>query len=250
MKIVERKISELIPADYNPRKLSDKQYKDLKISLKKFGFVDPVIVNIAPNRKNIIIGGHQRLKVWQDLGNETAPCYEISLNDKDERELNIRLNKNTGEFDFEMLSSYFNKMDLIDWGFEEYVFDTIEDVKNETEIDNTYTKKISSPIYEITGDKPLISELFDINKTSQLINKIEKSDIPIEIKEFLRYASYRHIVFNYSNIAEFYAHSSKDIQELFEESALIIIDFEKAIENGFVRLSEEIANQFIKGDEK
>ena len=60
MKIVQRKTAELIGAEYNPRKISEKQKKDLRESLEKFGFVDPVIVNTHPERENIIIGGHQR----------------------------------------------------------------------------------------------------------------------------------------------------------------------------------------------
>jgi len=59
-------------------------------------------------------------------------------------------------------------------------------------------------------------------------------------KQFLTFAASRHIVFDYSNIANFYAHSSKECQELMEESALVIIDFNKAIENGFVKVTKEI----------
>ena len=57
-------------------------------------------------------------------------------------------------------------------------------------------------------------------------------------------AAYRHTKFNYKNIAEYYAQSSKEMQELMEDSALVIIDFNKAIENGYVKLSEEISNQY------
>lgn len=118
MKVVKRKISELIPAEYNPRKLSPKQENDLKNSLLEFGLVDPIIVNVNADRKNVIIGGHQRLKVWQKLGNKEIDCVEVDLSLEKERELNVRLNKNTGEFDFDILLSEFEFDDLIDWGFE------------------------------------------------------------------------------------------------------------------------------------
>ena len=118
MEIIERKISELIPAEYNPRKLSDKQFKDISESLRKFGFVDPIIVNMHPKRLNIIIGGHQRCKVWLKMGNDTVPCVEVDLPLERERELNIRLNRNTGEWDWDALEAEFEIDDLLDWGFE------------------------------------------------------------------------------------------------------------------------------------
>ena len=118
MEIKERKITELIEAEYNPRRLTQTQYKQLKDSLLRFGVVDPVLVNINEERKNIIIGGHQRTRVWSDLGNDTIPCVELSLTLEQEKELNVRLNKNTGEFDFDMLANFFEEDSLIDWGFE------------------------------------------------------------------------------------------------------------------------------------
>jgi ParB-like chromosome segregation protein Spo0J len=119
MKIKERKIAELNPAEYNPRQLTDKQYKQLKKSLKTFGCVEPVVVNKNPMRKDVIIGGHQRCKVWADLGNDTIPTVEIELGEAEEMELNVRLNKNTGEFDFDMLANYYDQDQLMEWGFSE-----------------------------------------------------------------------------------------------------------------------------------
>jgi len=122
MKIKERLIADLNPAEYNPRQLTDKQYKQLKKSLKSFGCVEPVVINSNPMRRDVIIGGHQRCKVWADLGNKTIPTVEVELDEAGEMELNVRLNKNTGEFDFDVLSSYFDMEVLKDWGFEDYEF--------------------------------------------------------------------------------------------------------------------------------
>lgn len=133
MEIKERKISELIPAEYNPRRLTIKQFDDLKESLLKFGFVDPVIVNMHPTRRNIVIGGHQRLKAWTSLEHKTVPVVELYLLEAEERELNVRLNKNSGSFDFDMLANHFSTDDLLNWGFEEFelgigdIADTEED---------------------------------------------------------------------------------------------------------------------------
>ena len=121
MKIIETKIEDLIPADYNPRELTNKQHQHLKESLTKFGFVDPVIANMAKERKNIIIGGHQRVRVWKEMGHGTAPTNFVELPDiEDEKELNIRLNKNTGQDDIEKLANYFDEKDLLKWGYEEF----------------------------------------------------------------------------------------------------------------------------------
>lgn len=122
MKIKERLIADLNPAEYNPRQLTDKQYKQLKKSLKNFGCVEPVVVNSNPMRRDVIIGGHQRCKVWADLGNKTIPTVEVELDEAGEMELNVRLNKNTGEFDFDMLANYFDMDALKDWGFESFEF--------------------------------------------------------------------------------------------------------------------------------
>ncbi len=119
MKIVNRKIKELIAAEYNPRELTKDQYNQLKDSLLRFGVVDPVIVNKHPDRLDIIIGGHQRSKVWEDMGNDKIPTVELELTLEKEKELNVRLNKNTGQFDMDMLANHFDTDDLIEWGFRE-----------------------------------------------------------------------------------------------------------------------------------
>lgn len=117
MQIVERQISELIEAEYNPRQLTEKQHQDLTDSMKRFGVVDPIIVNKHPDRENIVVGGHMRLRCWQALGNDTIPTVEVELDRDKERELNIRLNRNSGEWDWDALANEFDVDDLTDWGF-------------------------------------------------------------------------------------------------------------------------------------
>jgi len=117
MKIEIVKISELNPAVYNPRRISEKKYQDLLASLKKFKIVEPAVVNNHPGRENIIIGGHQRIRAATELGMKEFPCHYVNLIEKDEKELNVRLNKNTGEFDFDILANEFEVGDLMEWGF-------------------------------------------------------------------------------------------------------------------------------------
>ena len=118
-KIVKRSIDELIFAEYNPRQLSKDQFKYLKDSIHRFGLVDPIIINKNKDRKNIIIGGHQRTKVAKAMGIKEVPCVELDLNYDKERELNVRLNKNTGDWDYDLLANNFDLEELHDWGFDD-----------------------------------------------------------------------------------------------------------------------------------
>ena len=92
---------------------------NLKDSISRFGLVDPIIVNSNKDRKNIIVGGHQRVKVAKDMDIEYVPVLEVDLTYEKERELNIRLNKNTGEWDMDVLANMFDMDELVDWGFDE-----------------------------------------------------------------------------------------------------------------------------------
>jgi len=121
----KRAIRDLIPYVSNPRQITDRQAKDLKSSLERFGIADPIIINTD----NIIIGGHQRKKILETLLGY-APDYEIDVRVPDReltidelRELNIRLNKNVAEWDFDTLANNFDLDDLLDWGFEKSELD-------------------------------------------------------------------------------------------------------------------------------
>jgi len=118
LKIHHVAIGTLKPATYNPRKMSDRQTDELTKSIKQFGLVDPIIVNNHPKRKGIVIGGHQRLAIAKTLGMETIPVVLLNLTEAKERELNLRLNKNTGDWDLELLKG-FDIDQLLDVGFDE-----------------------------------------------------------------------------------------------------------------------------------
>ena len=106
--IVYKDINSLIESEYNPRQLKKEQYDNIANSIKRFGIVDPIIVNKNKNRENIIIGGHQRVKVAKDLKIKEVPCVELDLTIEKEKELNLRLNKNTGEWNFDVLADLFD----------------------------------------------------------------------------------------------------------------------------------------------
>ena len=113
-------IGDLRLSEYNPRQMTEKQAADLEASIRKFGLVDPLIVNRHPERKNVVIGGHQRLKVAMVCGIDTVPVVYVELDEGQEKELNLRLNKNTGEWDLELLASFDPELlKLVGWTDEE-----------------------------------------------------------------------------------------------------------------------------------
>ena len=163
IKIKKRKIKDLIRAKYNPRKLTKVKEQDLNDSLTKFGMVDPVIINMNDKRKNIIIGGHQRVKVWESLGNKEVDCVELNITEEEEKELNIRLNKNTGDWDYNILNEYFDPQDLVEYGFEvNEVYRTIEESEEDDDIN------IDIPIQQSLQVIPKLEYiLITANKDSQ-----------------------------------------------------------------------------------
>jgi len=117
VKIQKVKVNVLKAAEYNPRKWTEEEEKNLKDSIKKFGQVDPLVVNKAKGRENVVIGGHFRLAVAKKMGHKEIYVTYVNIPDiKKEKELNIRLNKNTGEWDFDLLKK-FEESALKDIGF-------------------------------------------------------------------------------------------------------------------------------------
>jgi len=162
LQILNVAVSELKPSEYNPRKHSKEQMDQLKESIKRFGMVDPIICNNAPNRMNVVIGGHFRLKCAKELGYKEVPVVYITIPDLEkEKELNIRLNKNVGEFDLDLLRDFKEEM-LIDIGFSSEEMDDVFgdlDSQPETFDLNHELKKLGikevavrkGDIYEIDG---------------------------------------------------------------------------------------------------
>lgn len=131
IKIVYIPISELKFAEYNPKKISEDALKGLMTSLSKFGTVDPLLVNSAPNRKGVVIGGNQRLMALRKMGQTEVPVVFLNIPDLGrEKELNLRLSKNVGEFNWDLLAK-FDEAFLSDVGF------SSEDLDDIFQIDET-----------------------------------------------------------------------------------------------------------------
>lgn len=120
-----------------------------------------------------------------------------------------------------------------------FLFDEFNIERSENK-DTKYTDVVPPYVYQPSDTCPHIMSLVDKRKTLSLISEIERSNVSDEEKKFLIEAAHRHCVFNYSLIADYYAHASKQMQHLMEKSALVIIDYDKAIENGYVSLSTKL----------
>lgn len=127
--IVMVKTSSLKASTYNPRKWDRPAIDGLSESVKRFGLVDPLLVNNGEGRENIVIGGHFRLKVAKDLGFNEVPVVYLDIPDEaKERELNLRLNRNQGDWDFSLLAEFDESL-LTDVGFDSEELDDIFDIE-------------------------------------------------------------------------------------------------------------------------
>jgi len=133
LQVIYVPINDLKPAPYNPRKWSKEAVEQLKESIKRFGLVDPFLVNSAPERQNTIIGGHFRWTVAKEIGMATVPIVYINIPDLEkEKELNLRLNKNQGEFDWDLLGQ-FDESFLAEIGFSSEELDEIFNLEDNSE---------------------------------------------------------------------------------------------------------------------
>ena len=226
----------------NPRIIKNDKFKKLVKSIKEFPEMlekRPIVVD----EDMMVLGGNMRLKASKDAGlKEVWVDIAEGWTKEQKDEFVVKDNVNFGEWEWDMLANEWDSVQLAEWGLD--VWQNEDDAI--VEEDDTYTRKIVAPTYEPKNEKPVIDDLFNTQKADELINKIKQADLSEEELMFLSHCALRHTVYDYSKIADFYAHSSKEIQELMEDSALVIIDFDKAIENGYVKLTKDIAAAYEK----
>lgn len=231
LQIELRKLSDLKPHPDNPRKAVKGGIEKLAESIKgnpEYFNARPIVVS---DRTGVltIIDGERRSEAAAYLGMAEVPTIVMSgLTYEQELEILIKGNTHTGVWD-EMKLKQWSKEQLTAWGERE-----LARLQKLNESKENYTRKVEIPIYEPKSEfAPEITELCDTAKYDELVEIINASrGISKEIKSFLKMAACRHIVFDYEKIAEYYAHAPKQIQELFEDSALVIIDYDKAIRGG------------------
>ena len=230
----------------NPRFIRDERFEALKKSISD----NPEMMKLRElivypfNEKFVVIGGNMRLRACIELGFKNVPCKVLPFETPVEklRAYTIKDNVAFGENDWDAFANEWDLSELKDFGMTLDEIEGFEEDGSGPESDEQYTKKIEIPQYEPTQEQPpTLGEMFDRTKYNELVEQIDRSDIPEDVKEFLRYAASRHIVFNYQNIAEFYAHADAETQALMEDSALVIIDFNDAMQKGFVDLQSKIS---------
>lgn len=255
MKTVTLPLDKLIAYAGNPRK-NDHAVEAVAAAIKRFGFRVPVLAKSDGS----LIDGHLRVKAAKHLGMKDVPvvlCDDLS--EADIKALRISINRmaELAEWDTELLSAELEGLAAEGIGLEDVGFDAaaLESLGADMDLglapeDQSYSRKIEPPIYEPTGPKPSIATLCDTTKTDALIAAINQSNLSDNEKQFLRHAAQRHTIFSFDKIAEYYAQSEPEAQKLFEDSALVIVDFKKAIESGFIELTDAIRRSYLSDYEK
>jgi len=155
------KIKDLNPAPYNPRTSTQKQEDNLKASLEKFGVVEPIIYN---KQTSNIVGGHFRVRELKKLGHKEVDCVIVDLNVEDEKELNIRLNANTGGWDWDELANNWDAKDLEDWGLDGFPFDTEPEQLEAVEDNYEQPEEIKTDI--------VLGDLFTFSKDGKELHRL------------------------------------------------------------------------------
>lgn len=213
-------------------------------SIKEFGFKQPILID----KKNVIIAGHGRLLAAKQLDLVEVPCIIADdLTPTQVKALRLADNKvaessyDTAVLDDELQSLLDEQYDMSDFGFD--LAGEIEPPEKDP-----YTAKIDIPQYQMTGAEPELTDLASIKRYEELTAEIDESECPEDVKEFMKLAATRHIKFDYAKIAEYYAHADAATQRLMEKSALVIIDFDDAIKNGYVKLTSALDDVLIASD--
>lgn len=249
-----RPLVSLVEHPQNPNRHPQHQLERLADVIRGNGWRQPITVS---DRSGYIIKGHGRYQAAKLAGFNEAPV-EVQHYENEAAELADMLADNRiaelSEIDTAALNDALQALQVEDpaavslsgfteeeWAELKAELDGMAD-KDEATVDDTYTHKIDTPQYEITGETPPLSKCLDVSKVDELLVAIEKADgITEEEREFLVKAAYRHSRFSYKDVAEYYAAASKPMQELMEQSALVLIDFNDAIKGGYVQMSKKLA---------
>lgn len=255
-------IERLKPYERNARTHSPDQVTKIAASLAEFGFVNPILVDSSDG----IIAGHGRLAAATELGLPEVPVIVLDhLTDSQRRAYILADNKlaELAGWDVDILRAEMaeiaaedpNLLELAGFAAAEIEAALDDDGEGGGEGgddgDDVYTRKIEAPTYTAKEEHaPPIPEMIDTKRAEYLTERILDADLPEDVRDFLVAAAQRHVIFDYKRIAEFYCHASPQVQRLMEESALVIVDFNKAIEGGFVELSKKLIGIYSATYEK
>jgi hypothetical protein len=255
--------SDLRPNPKNWRTHPKAQADALRGVLAEVGLADACLARELPDGSLMLIDGHLRAET---LGDGEVPVLILDVNEAEADKILATLDPLAAMADSDA-AKFDELLRTVDTGSEALqqmiaataaqagLYETLVGQDEESESsdadessENPYTDKVEVPPYAKIGDKPDLSQCFDEAYCIKLLKAIDASNLPENEKHFLRAAAYRHVVFNFQEIANYYAHSEADVQQLMEDSALVIVDLDAAIKNGWTALGTSLDNLFAKDE--
>lgn len=235
----------------NPRFIRDTKFDALVESIRQSPeFLDarPLVVYPLNNGNYIVLCGNMRLRACRELKFSDIPCYVLPKNTPTEklREYTIKDNMSYGDIDWDCIANEWDMEELKEWDFDlpdwtgEDAGDYPDGNGSDEATDSNYSRKIEAPTYEPTGEEPAIEDLVDVEKVESLLEEIDRSNVSQEQKTFLKVCAYRHARINFEKMAEYYAHQGEEMQNLMENNALVVIDYDKALQNGFIEMTKRL----------
>lgn len=242
---------QLLANPLNWRTHPKQQVEALEGLLSEVGWVQRVIVNKTTGH---VVDGHARVALALKRNEPSVPVLYVDLTEREEQLVLAALDPIGGlaTTDRATLEQLLHTVTTTDPALQQLLSELAQDAgiipqdttaAEDADILNHYSSKIEPPTYTPTAEEPPpVAALFSRDHYDRLIAEINQAEgIPDDVREFLRFAAHRHIIFNYRNIAEFYCHAPAEVQALMEASALVIIDFKQAIERGYVELSKKMS---------
>lgn len=238
--------AKVIPYERNAKEHTDKQISNIANSINRFGWQQDIVIT----SDNVLVIGHGRrlaaLKIGCEMPYHVIDKTADELTDEDIRELRIADNQTNAEtgMDWYALEAELEDLSFDGFDFEfGFDFDSEDQEEQNDEEDTTYTSKTDIPQYEPSGNEVGLDECCDKSKYKELLQEIEYSGLEENEKAFLCLAAARHLQFNYKKIADYYAsNASEEMQRLMEKSALVIIDYNDAIKNGYAVLRKTVTD--------
>lgn len=261
-------VDRLAPWDRNPR-INDAAAPEVALSIVRFGWGNPIL---ARREDAMVIAGHTRLKaarllprMWADADEQEREGWSLDavrlathptprvlvrwmdLVPAEARALALADNRlgELAEWDADALRGVLDDLAMetslegLGWSK-----DDLKALREdfESDEDGSYTSKVKAPVYTPKGERPAVSDLFDRTKTRALLDEVERvaPSLPRGLADFLRHAAERHTGFNFRAIAEYYCHATPEVQQLMESSGLVIIDYGRAVEEGFVKVTNRL----------
>lgn len=265
-KITRKKVTDYLPDDHNANQGTERGLQMIEDSLHQDGVGRSIVadahgrvpagnktleaamnagitevIEIETDGNALIV--HKRSD-W-DLADPKGAARRYAYRDNRAAEVGLSWDANVIAADIEAgldLGSMFQDYEI------SALYDQAAAIAEQEQRQLNYSRKIEVPLYEPSGEKPDLSALYDNRKTQQLIADINAAPIPQAEKHFLIAAAHRHTVLNFAAVADWYAHSEPHVQRLMEASALVILDFDRALELGYVKLTKHISDLIAATD--